>query len=472
MPDAPRDSFLGRTLQNLRRLWRDAQPAGWRRGERPLAPDLPDADRERLRGRIDACLSARGGEVSARRRAAELGTDYLALSPAGRERFLRLLAVDYGVDRRALDEAVGTLQTAAGPDRLLAEERLRDALVTPRLRLLTQFNALPAGTKFLVDLRADLLGVAGDDPALRSLDRELQRLLASWFDPGFLELRRIDWQSPAALLEKLMAYEAVHEIESWDDLRNRLETDRCCYAFFHHHMPGEPLIFVEVALVEGMADDVQALLDEDAPAVPTEAADTAIFYSISNTQRGLRGISFGGFLIKAVVDDLRARFPRLRQFATLSPLPGFCRWLEGLERSRLDALLGAETAASLLEDAGAAGGSPQALATALRAGAWVEDAARAQRLREPLLRLGAQYLVREKRGRGPLDPVARFHLGNGARVERLNWLGNRSPAGLERAAGLMVNYAYRLGEMEQNHERFEGEGEVAVGPDLRRLHKR
>ena len=215
------------------------------------------------------------------------------------------------------------------PDQRAAAERaLRAALEPPRITLLRQFNALPEGVKFLVDRRAELIDLGQRDPVLHGLEEDLKRLLANWFDIGFLELKRITWESPAALLEKLMAYEAVHEIRGWTDLKNRLEADRRCFAFFHPRMPDEPLIFVEVALVSGMAGDIHALLDEAAPIGDPHSADTAIFYSISNCQRGLAGISFGDFLIKRVVDALATELPRLKVFATLSPVPGFRAWLE------------------------------------------------------------------------------------------------------------------------------------------------
>ena len=209
----------------------------------------------------------------------------------------------------------------------MAEAELRQALVAPRVRLLTQFNSLNQGVKFLVDMRSELIEIASE-PALQALDRDFQSLLVAWFDIGFLDLARITWQTPAALLEKLIEYEAVHQIRSWDDLKNRLDSDRRCYGFFHPRMPDEPLIFVEVALVSGMAGNIQQLLDEYAPAENPRSADTAIFYSISNCQRGLAGVGFGDFLIKRVVDDLARDLPNLKAFATLSPIPDFGLWLE------------------------------------------------------------------------------------------------------------------------------------------------
>jgi len=355
--------------------------------------------------------------------------------------------------------------------RAAAERALRAALTPPRVNLLRQFNALPEGVKFLVDRRAEVLAVAGADPALRGLADDLRDLLANWFDIGFLELRRITWDSPAALLEKLMLYEAVHEIRGWTDLKNRLEADRRCFAFFHPRMPDEPLIFVEVALVSGIVGNIHTLLDEQAPIGNPQAADTAIFYSISNCQRGLVGISFGDFLIKRVVDALTAELPRLKSSATLSPLPGFRAWLNG-EAERGDALLAGEARAvqALGADRPDTDDPDRLLLLLLDREDWHQDQRTAAALREPLLRLAARYLLQARAPSGrALDPVANFHLSNGARVERLNWLGDVSPKGLQQSAGIMVNYLYRLGDIEANHEAYRDEGRVAAASAVRGL---
>ena len=287
-------------------------------------PDLKKGDAERIRERLWACLEGKGGEVSARNRAAELGKAYMQLSETGRRRYLTILATEFDRDPEAAERAAAALAAATPEGRAAAEDALRDALSAPRERLLRQFNALTDGVKFLVDLRYDLMRFARGDEALSGLEKDLKRLLASWFDVGFLKLRRIDWNAPASLLEKLIDYEAVHAIRSWQDLKNRLDSDRRCYAFFHPSMPDEPLIFVEVALEAGLADNVHALLDEESPVGDASRADTAVFYSISNAQRGLAGIAFGDFLIKRVVDDLRAELPNLKTFARFlrSPVSG------------------------------------------------------------------------------------------------------------------------------------------------------
>ena len=406
-------------------------------------PDLKKGDAERIRERLWACLEGTGGEVSARNRAADLGKAYLQLSQTGRRRYLTILATEFDRDPAAAEQAAAALAAAPPEDRAAAEDALRDALSAPRERLLRQFNTLADGVKFLVDLRYDLMRFAREDVALSGLEKDLKRLLASWFDVGFLELRRIDWNAPASLLEKLIDYEAVHAIQSWQDLKNRLDSDRRCYAFFHPSMPDEPLIFVEVALEAGLADNVHALLDEESPVGDPSRADTAVFYSISNAQRGLAGIAFGDFLIKRVVDDLRAELPNLKTFATLSPIPGFSRWLEN--------------------------NPDEAVETALAKPEWWEDPETAEAAKGPVLRAVARYLVHARRRGRAADPVAHFHLSNGARMERLNWLANVSETGRAQSAGVMINYLYRSDAIEANHEAYKGEGRIAMSSAVRAL---
>jgi malonyl-CoA decarboxylase len=457
-------------VDRLRLVWRDVAASVGVLSGAP-GPDLSDDELDRLRGRLRDCLDGRGGEVTARARAADLGRTYLALNAAGRERFLRLVAEEFDVDRAAIDRICARLAEAAdgGADseRRQLERALRRALEPPRVKLLTQFNAIPEGVKFLVDMRAELMGFARHDPVLAALDLDLKGLLTSWFDIGFLELSRIDWSAPAALLEKLMRYEAVHEIRSWTDLKNRLEADRRCFAYFHPRMPDEPLIFVEVALVKGMSDNVQSLLDEAAPLGDPAEADAAIFYSISSCQRGLSGVSMGDFLIKRVVDRLAAELPHLKTYATLSPIPGFRDWLDKrVVEEGAELLLPAErrAIAAAVEDG--------AFETLLARPDWARDDAAARALKAPLLRLAARYLLSEKAPSGrSLDPVAHFHLSNGARMERLNWLADVSPRGIRQSAGIMINYLYRLPDIEQNHEAYAGEGRVTASSALSRLLK-
>lgn len=411
----------------------------------------------RLREQLQECADGLGGEVSARGRAARLAETYLSLNDEGRQHFLKLIALEFGPEPKRVATAHAAYQKAVGsPEQWKAEAALRAAMRSSRIRILTQFNALPQGVKFLVDLRADLLRYLENDRELAVLDRELESRLSAWFDVGFLELQRITWNSPAALLEKLIEYEAVHEIRSWTDLKNRLDSDRRLYAFFHPRMPAEPLIFVEVALTDRLADNVQALLDEQAPVFDNRKADTAIFYSISNTQVGLRGVSFGNFLLKRVIDDLQRDFPRLNQFATLSPMPGMAAWLR-----KSPQVLGEAGIELSLE--------------ALSSGTWAADKKQVRRLRDPLTRLGARYLATAKQGGGesgaPFDPVSRFHLGNGARVERINYLGDQSPKGFRQSFGLMVNYLYSPEDIETNLEAFASQRLVAMSATVRRQAK-
>ncbi|BBK42771.1 malonyl-CoA decarboxylase [Allostella vacuolata] len=464
------DVVLDRTLGNLRAAWRDISASA--RGAVGAAPrpDLPSEDALRLHAQMRDCLDGKGGEVSARQRAAELGRTYLELSPVGRERFLQMLAQDFGRDHAAVREAAAALVAAEPQNVAKAERDLARALEAPRVKLLRQFNGLPEGVKFLVDLRAALLPLARGNPEMAAFDSDLHSLLASWFDVGFLELRRITWDAPASLLEKLIAYEAVHAIRDWRDLKNRLEADRRCFAFFHPRMPDEPLIFVEVALVNGISSHIEPLLDESAPVADPRSADTAIFYSISNCQRGLDGISFGNFLIKRVVDLLSAELRNLKTFATLSPIPAFRTWLDArIGDVGFDQLLRpAEREAVEAAAHGIEGGAAAALAD----GTWIARPALADALRPPLERLGATYLMSLRpQGRRAIDPVAHFHLTNGARVERLDWLADLSEKGMRQSFGMMVNYLYRADSIDANHESYRGEGKISASSPIRALAK-
>ncbi|MCW5731741.1 MAG: malonyl-CoA decarboxylase family protein [Alphaproteobacteria bacterium] len=468
---AEQPGLIDRTLSRLGRAFRDVADSARVALTGVYRPDLPEDDLLRLDRQIALCLDPKAGEVTSRGRAAELGRIYLSLAPEGRARFLAHLAGRYGPDETAIERAIEAWRQAEGAAaRARAAAGLRKALVAPRESLLRQFNALPQGIKFLVDLRAELLHFQRQDPALQILDDDLLRLLAGWFDIGFLDLREIGWNAPASLLEKLIAYEAVHRIQSWDDLKNRLDSDRRCFAFFHPRMPDEPLIFVEVALVQGMSGSIQALLDQEMPALSTEEADSAIFYSISNCQRGLAGVSFGNFLIKRVVDLISREQPRIKTFATLSPIPGFRDWLDQALATEGDGLLRGEEADSIVEVAG--GGEPAAaLRSLLERDDWPGDPAADAALRGPLMRLCAFYLLNQKRDGKALDRVAHFHLSNGARVERINWQGDSSINGLRQSAGMMVNYLYKLDEIEQNHEAYATEGRVAASAAVRRLRR-
>lgn len=456
-------SLVSKSLSKMREMV--AQATG-------KAPEPSEKVLDRIRRQLDECASGLGGEISTRQRAARLAETYLKLDDGGRVAMLQMIAHDFGPDPAAIATAHAAYQQAVGsPEQWDAEARLRSAMRSRRIRILTQFNAIPQGVKFLVDLRADLLRFLPDNPLLKPLDRELEARLGAWFDVGFLELARITWTSPAALLEKLVEYEAVHEIKSWLDLKNRLDSDRRCYGFFHPRMPLEPLIFVQVALTEGLADDVQQLLDINAPLADTSKANTAIFYSISNTQSGLRGVSFGNFLLKRVVEDLQRDFPKLQTFATLSPIPGLVRWVKRNPQELANAVTNADW--KRLGEAGVDSSNPLALGALLEGEQnWAENETLARALRDPLLRVAARYLSEARREDKPVDPVARFHLGNGARIERLNWLADRSEKGLAQSWGMMVNYLYDPNRIESNLEAYAREGRVDASTTVRRLAKR
>jgi len=326
-------------------------------------------------------------------------------------------------------------------------------------RLFRRLNAQTEGLHFLVGLRADMLRWRNQIAGLTALERELVVLLSSWFDVGMLELKPITWDSPASLLEKLIQYEAVHEIRSWDELRHRVAKHRRCYAFFHPRMADIPLIFVEVAFASHMADNIQALLDPGAPPEDLNKARWAIFYSISNTQAGLRGISFGNFLLKRVIDELLREFPRLKSFATLSPIPGFVDWLSKQDGTALQQLLHDRSVDADVADSAQAGARWVAQLKKAVAGEAPDVIQRAG------LKLAIEYLKTLKNGH-PIDPVARFHLGNGARIERVNWAADRSPKGLEQSCGIMANYLYDLDQLDDNLVQLAA-GKPKLGLNLR-----
>ena len=399
----------------------------------------------------EALVSGRG-EASGVAVARETLARYRSLSAKDRRAFFDWLVATLQPDSESVARAAAGYIGSPGPATLTA---LQHAVENPRQEFFRRLNLAPGATAEIVAMRRDLLAQPKGDPALAAIDADLQHLLASWFNRGFLVLRRIDWQTPAAILEKIIAYEAVHEIQGWDDLRRRLEpSDRRCYAFFHPSLIDEPLIFVEVALTTETPASIQTVLREGRKqTVPTPT--TAVFYSISNCQEGLRGISFGNFLIKQVAEDLAKEMPSLKTFVTLSPVPAFARWLERLMQSDPEGLL---TPAD------------QKTLQSLRNPSWREAKDKDASLNAMLMPLAAHFFLRTKSADGqPVDPVARFHLGNGARLERLNWLGDISDKGLRESHGLMVNYLYDLDQIETNHEAYENEGTVAAAKSVRTL---
>jgi malonyl-CoA decarboxylase len=407
---------------------------------------------------LQAVVDPRISEVEAGRRAHAVVQWYGARELDERRDIWLLMSERFAPDVRKLSTARDQHEAAVGtPDEGQAEIGLRRALASPRARLLQRFAIDPDGMRFLVDLRAELLPHLKGDRRLLPLDAELEHLFSTWFDMAFLDLRRISWDSPASLIEKLIQYEAVHDIKSWADVKNRLDSDRRCYGFFHPRLPNTPLIFVEVALVDRISEGIVPLLDEAAALVRPDKATIAIFYSISNTQAGLKGVSFGDSLIKRVVETLQDELPRLKVFATLSPIPGFRGWL-AKKADELVARLDEKRAAEL----GRAVGSLPPTGERFLAAAEEALALDARSpVRQLMLQAAAEYLGRATADGKPVDPVARFHLGNGARVERLNWGGDPSPKGLRQAYGLMVNYLYDLKRLDK-HRALLAQGKVAV----------
>jgi malonyl-CoA decarboxylase len=392
------------------------------------------------------------GEASGAQLAREVLAAYQTLDAAARERLFDALASDFSPAPAAVGEAARAYERAPSAASLA---RVQAAAESPRQELFRRLNMASGGTAALVEMRRQVLAGAAAHPAWEAIDADLLHLLRSWFNRGFLRLERIDWRTPALVLEKLMRYEAVHAIQGWDDLRRRLAPDRRCFAFFHPQLPDEPLIFIEVALTESLSAAVQPLLEPGAPVGEVSRARCATFFSISNCQDGLRGISFGNFLIKQVAEELRRELPGVRKFATLSPIPGFRRWLEEAD-TQLRLGLGGEGEARL------------GLLRRLADPDWLASP-RAAELERLLMPLCAHYLTRERRGAEPLDPVLRFHLGNGASLERLNWRADISAQGLAQSGGIMANYLYRLRKVEHNHELFVREHRIVASREVERL---
>jgi len=423
------------------------------RGRSLLRRGRPSMDGQDADGLIELCealLSGRG-EASGTAMAREVLDHYHDLDDEARLSFFKKLVRDFGPDREKLAKAIETWR-AQGSD--ADANGLHSASEPRRQELIRRLNRAPGGTGELVEMRSDLLRLLDDNKDLAALDHDVVHLLGSWFNRGFLVLRRIDWSTPANILEQIIRYEAVHEISDWDDLRRRIDpADRRCYAFFHPALPDAPLIFVEVALTETIPTAIAPLLAVDRRLVPIERARTAVFYSISNTQRGLGGISFGNFLIKQVVEELRRELPKLDNFVTLSPVPGFMPWL----KQEKDALLSEEDRALLVH---------------LDDPKWFENEELAAQLRAVLEPLAAFYFLKARSAKGRvIDSVARFHLGNGARLERIDWLGDLSPKGMRESAGIMVNYLYRLDDIEENHEAYANTGEVVASNSVKKLLK-
>jgi malonyl-CoA decarboxylase len=393
-------------------------------------------------------LLVRRGEASGTALAKDIVDSYNGLKTEDRVRFLRILNNEFAPDPNAIVTAAKAYIDRRDSPTLQALSR---SVEPPRLEMLRLLNIASGGTAAIIDMRRLLLLKIATYAELSALEYDLFHVLSAWFNRGFLQFQRVDWHTPAVVLEKLIAYEAVHEIKGWRDLRRRLADDRRCFAFFHPVLPDEPLIFVQVALTRGIAEKIQPLLSQRQSGTTKTAPDTAIFYSISNCQEGLKGISFGNFLIKQVVDSISQEMPRIKVFSTLSPIPRFNQWLQLEYLSRPDSIFSSEEKKWLARVD------------------WYTVKSRRQQLKRKLMRLCALYLSREKKGRRPYDPVTRFHLGNGARIENINWEADLSERGLKESAGLMVNYRYDPTSIITNHEAYVNEGRIVLSSKVKKL---
>ena len=380
------------------------------------------------------------GEASGLALACEVVADYQALDDDNRRLFFEALADAFSADSDAVLNAAESYKLDPSQTNLAALARAAEA---PRIKLFRRMNMAPEATPVLVKMRGAMIQVLNDLPQLKAVETDLKHQFISWFNRGFLELRVIDWNTPASILERIIQYESVHAIQGWDDLRARLSGNRMCFAFFHPAMPDDPLVFVEVALTDGVPDAIGPLIDQTKEGDVGSVPDTVVFYSISNCHPGLAGVSFGNFLIKQVVEEVGKRYSGMKRFVTLSPIPGFCRWLATQE-----------TGIDLDE---------------MRSMAKTDSAKTADVRRDELLAACAQYLLKERRNNLALDPVARFHLGNGASLHAINWAADLSDKGLEQSAGLMVNYLYDLQSIEENHDSYFDQGEIATSRDVARL---
>jgi len=443
------------------RLSGERLKATFRRGGEVMSPRQLRSTLDQLRSIIDAQVS----KVEGGRRASEFARWYAQAKPDERRDCWWLMSEQFAPDAQLVSVARQQYEAALGTvDEGRAEMALRLALVSPRARLLQRFAAFENGVRFLVEMRAQLLPHVKSDPRLLALDGELQGLFSTWFDVAFLELRSISWDSPASMLEKLIQYEAVHDIRGWSDLKNRLDSDRRCYGFFHPRLPNEPLIFVEVALLDALPQRIGPLLDESAAAANISKASHAIFYSISNTQRGLHGVSFGDSLIKQVVETLKQEFAQLKVFATLSPIPGFRAWLTRHADEML-ARLDDKARAALTAALGVPVLDPKSVLVAAES---VPSLDEKSPLRLWLKGCAAYYLADAFQDGKPVDPVTRFHLGNGARVEQINWSADLSAKGLKQSFGMMVNYQYDLKRLDTYRAQF-ASGKMAVSGRVRAL---
>ena len=397
-------------------------------------------------------LVSERGESNAVSMALDVISNYRKLNAEQRPKFFAMLAEQFNIDAEQLTKAA---QSFAADPNARNYIRLQKISESPRQELLRRLNRAPGGTAAVVEMRRDLLTLLNKKPELMGLDYDMRHLLSSWFNPGFLKMHRVDWKSPAEILEKIIAHEAVHAIDGWDDLRRRLHPDRRCFAFFHPQLPDEPLIFVEVALLPEIPVAIMPLVDKKStPVEQSNQFKVAAFYSISNCESGLRGVSMGNFLIKRVAEQLHAEFPGLKTFVTLSPIPGLMEWITA------GAHLGDLPSSDKIKPAVRKARDDALELLKLNGSNWMDKLGKAwhpdqcsEREKAAYMALTAIYLTTVTPSRDG-NSVAKFHLGNGAKLHQINWAGDLSKNGLRQSAGLMVNYLYDLSSVEENHERF------------------
>ncbi len=462
--DASVSGISKKTINKIINAWYDSGNAPTK-----IKSDIPESDKILLIEQIKLCMQDTGGDISRQAKVIHLAMIYLNSLQQGKKVFLETLACEFDIDIKILADKIENLKnlTEDNAERVKAEIDLSKALIPPRVLFLRQLSALPNGFIFLKDMREVLLRHQKEIPRLKKLDNDIKAILKSYFDVNLLQLKEITWSSPASVLESLIKYEAVHEIKSWKHLKHRLLSNHKMFGFFHPSMPEDPIIFVEVALVKGLADNVQELIELDIEEDNNHRANTAIFYSISSTQKGLRGISFGNLLIKRVVKEISEELPHIKNFATLSPVPLFAKWLPNYlenggdnfcKKSDINAINkikeNSDTNKTILE--------------ILSDKDWYKNSEIDKVLKMPLLKICLHYLSVEKR-KGKInayDPVANFHLSNGAEIGQLNWLGDVSENGMNQSFGIMINYRYRLNKIVDNHENYLSSGEVSISKNV------
>jgi malonyl-CoA decarboxylase len=412
---------------------------------------LSSDDQEKSIAKLCHELLSTLGEASGTALARDIADSYMVMDAENRLAFFETLKNEFDVDHEAVLAIADEFRKSRDEASLIS---LAAKVEPKRQELFRRVNMAPNGTATIVRMRRDLLKLIKEHPHLAAVDADMKHLLSSWFNRGFLILEKINWETPAIILEKLIEYETVHEMKGWDDLRRRLADDRRCFAFFHRALPNEPLIFVEVALVEGLSGSIDPIIDHERPITNPTQADTAIFYSINNCLEGLHGISFGNFLIKQVVQELSQEFPGLTRFSTLSPIPGFRKWLNTVKENRVQYGITDEERQLLLN---------------MDRESWYENVEISDALQPVLMKLAVYYFIKAKKGNKPLDPVARFHLRNGARLERINWHGDCSPNGIMQSAGMLVNYVYSPDSIVRNHESYVKNNTLTISNDVLNL---